>query len=268
MAMLNHGSLIASSSSSQRAPGVASPPARPSISAGVRPSTNAPSTPVLDRQPREPAQLGVGPEQQHVDAGDHLRDVLVGDVGQALLAELGERQVRAVAEQQELEVVLPHQRRRSAACAGRRRARRGTLGVLVAERSPRRARTRAASGTGRSLISRDQRLHLRRASPRRARPSSRSSGRRASGSSRPARRSSRVGDGVDRDVDVAVDDRGSRCPSRAACAKARFCQRAERLVGRVDRRHVERRHRHREVHRVPEPEAVLVGSRRCSAKSA
>ena len=63
----------------------------------------------VDREPRQAAQLGVGPEEQHVDAGDHLRDVLVGDVRQVRLAELGERHVRAVAEQQELEVVLPHQ---------------------------------------------------------------------------------------------------------------------------------------------------------------
>jgi len=35
--------------------------------------------------------------------------VLVGDVGEVALAELRERRVGAVAEQQELEVVLPHQ---------------------------------------------------------------------------------------------------------------------------------------------------------------
>ena len=35
--------------------------------------------------------------------------------------------------------------------------------------------------------------------------------------------------------------------------------RADGLVRRVDAGHVERRHRHREVHRVPEPEAALVG---------
>ena len=63
----------------------------------------------VDRQLRELAQLGARLEEQHVDPGDHLRDVLVGDVRQLALAELGERHVRAVAEQQELEVVLPHQ---------------------------------------------------------------------------------------------------------------------------------------------------------------
>ena len=63
----------------------------------------------VDRQAREPAELGVGLPEDDVDARDHLRDVLVGDVGQVALAELAERHVRAVAEQQELAVVLPHQ---------------------------------------------------------------------------------------------------------------------------------------------------------------
>ena len=51
----------------------------------------------------------LGPEQEDVDARDHLRDVLVGDVGQVRLAEDREGHVGAVPEQQELEVVLPHQ---------------------------------------------------------------------------------------------------------------------------------------------------------------
>ena len=63
----------------------------------------------LDRQPGHAPQLGIGLEQEHVNSGDHLGDVLVRDVGQAVLAELGERGVGAVPEQQELEVVLPHQ---------------------------------------------------------------------------------------------------------------------------------------------------------------
>ena len=63
----------------------------------------------VDRQLRHPAQLRARLEEQHVDARDHLRDVLVGDVRELALAELGERHVCAVAEEQELEVVLPHQ---------------------------------------------------------------------------------------------------------------------------------------------------------------
>ena len=108
MAMLNHGSLTSSSSASQRAPGVA--PGELGVDLGRRAALDERAVDAgVDRQPRQPAQLGVGPEQQHVDAGDHLRDVLVGDVGQVALAEVRERRVGAVAEQQELEVVLPHQ---------------------------------------------------------------------------------------------------------------------------------------------------------------
>ena len=39
----------------------------------------------VDREPREAAQLGVRLEEEHVDAGDHLRDVLIGDVGEGVL---------------------------------------------------------------------------------------------------------------------------------------------------------------------------------------
>ena len=118
--MLNHGSLTFSSSASQALPASLSASSS-SISAGVRPSTNAASTPGVEREPREALELGVRLEQEHVDAGDHLRDVLVGDVGQRALAEAGERRVRAVAEQQELEVVLPHQLDAPHAAARRRR---------------------------------------------------------------------------------------------------------------------------------------------------
>ena len=55
----------------------------------------------------EALELLVGPEEDDVDAGDHLRDRLVGDVGEALLAELVEDEVGGVAEVEELEVVLP-----------------------------------------------------------------------------------------------------------------------------------------------------------------
>ncbi len=108
MAMLNHGSLTCSSSASHARP-ASLRASSASISAGERPADERAVDPGVERQLREPAQLGVGAEQQHVDAGDHLRDVLVGDVGQLALAEVRERRVGAVAEQQELEVVLPHQ---------------------------------------------------------------------------------------------------------------------------------------------------------------
>ena len=41
----------------------------------------------VDRELRQLAQLGARLEEKHVDAGDHLRDVLVGDVRQLALAE-------------------------------------------------------------------------------------------------------------------------------------------------------------------------------------
>ena len=47
-------------------------------------------------------------------------------------------------------------------------------------------------------------------------------------------------------------------PIAGGTANTRFCHDADRLVGGVDADHVEGRHRHREVHRVPEPEPVLV----------
>jgi len=64
----------------------------------------------LDRQARELLQFLVGPEHQRIDAGDHARDRLVGDLGERLLAELEEDDIRTVAEHQELEVVVPHLR--------------------------------------------------------------------------------------------------------------------------------------------------------------
>ena len=108
MAMLNHGSLICSSSSSQRRP--ASLSRELGVDLRRRASLDERAVDAgVDRELRQPAQLGARLEEQHVDARDHLRDVLVGDVGQRALAEVGERDVRAVAEQQQLEVVLPHQ---------------------------------------------------------------------------------------------------------------------------------------------------------------
>ena len=68
----------------------------------------------------------------------------------------------------------------------------------------------------------------------------------------------RVGDRVGGDVDVAVDhavvDAHRRRHGEGAVLPA-----AERVVGVVDLDHVERRHREREVLRVPEPEPALVG---------
>ena len=143
----------------------------------------------LDRELREAEQLTARLEQDHVDAGDHLRDVLLRDVRQRALAEVGERDVGAVAEQQELEVVLPHQ----VAAAERARVR----GEDVDDRRvPVRLlhqRVRLVLGELRHGEVRD----LRRSAPpssassrRTAPPSARSSSPHGAGSSRRARRSS------------------------------------------------------------------------------
>ncbi len=52
--------------------------------------------------------LFIRPKHQHVDARHHARNRLVGDLRKDLFAELKEHQVRAVAEHQELEMVMPH----------------------------------------------------------------------------------------------------------------------------------------------------------------
>ena len=63
----------------------------------------------VDGETREPLELGIRHEEQHVDAGDHLGDVLVGDVREDALAEVGERRVGSVSEEEELAVVLPRE---------------------------------------------------------------------------------------------------------------------------------------------------------------
>ena len=63
----------------------------------------------LDGQPRASvAELVVGPVHDHVDAGHHAGHRLVADLRERLLAELEEHHVGAVAEHQELGVVVPH----------------------------------------------------------------------------------------------------------------------------------------------------------------
>ena len=60
----------------------------------------------LEREPGEALELLVRTQDEEVDARDHLRDRLVRDVRERLPAELVEDEVGAVAEVQELEVVL------------------------------------------------------------------------------------------------------------------------------------------------------------------
>ena len=139
--MLNQGSLIASSSSSHRRARVALLQVRVDLGRRVALDERRVDAGV-DRQLREAGELGAGLEEEDVDAGDHLGDVLLGDVRELALAELAEGHVRAVPEEQELEVVLPHQVA-AAECAAVRvehLVERGLAGVVLT--SPRRARTR------------------------------------------------------------------------------------------------------------------------------
>ena len=63
----------------------------------------------LDRESGESPELVVRPPEQDVDPRDHLGDRLVGDLGPGTAAELVEIEVRPIAENEELDVVLPDQ---------------------------------------------------------------------------------------------------------------------------------------------------------------
>ena len=63
--------------------------------------------PQLDRAACEALELVVRAEQHDIDPADHRRDRLVGNVGELLLAQLVEHEVRGISEIQKLEVVLP-----------------------------------------------------------------------------------------------------------------------------------------------------------------
>ena len=62
----------------------------------------------LHRAPRQAAHFFIGTEDLRIHSGHHARHGLVADLRERLLAEGEERHVRAVAQQQELEVVMPH----------------------------------------------------------------------------------------------------------------------------------------------------------------
>jgi hypothetical protein len=62
----------------------------------------------IDRRLGQLLQLLVRPEHQRLEAGHHERDALIRNLGKRLLAEIEERHVGAVAEQQKLEMMLPH----------------------------------------------------------------------------------------------------------------------------------------------------------------
>src|SRR5882757_7579439 len=57
---------------------------------------------------REAAQFLIGTEDLRIDSRHHARDGLVADLRESLLAEGEEGHIRPIAEQQKLEVMVPH----------------------------------------------------------------------------------------------------------------------------------------------------------------
>ena len=62
----------------------------------------------LDGAARQAAQLFVGTEDLGLYACHHARNSLVGDLREGFFAEAEEHQISAIAQQQKLEVVMPH----------------------------------------------------------------------------------------------------------------------------------------------------------------
>ena len=210
----------------------------------------------VDREPREAAQLRVRPEEEDVDAGHHLRDVLVGDVGEGGLAELRERHVRAVAEQQELGVVLPHQVAAAQhAAVGVEHLVVRRLAVVVED--DRVGLVLEQLGNVDRLDVGDQRLHLQLPLRIQLVPVREVVARALLEDRGALGDLGRVGDGVPGDVDVAVHAPVVDAHRRRDGEDA-VLPRGDALIRGVDAADVERRHRQREVHRVPEPEALLV----------
>ena len=211
---------------------------------------------LLDGHAREPAQLGVGAEQEHVDPRHHLGDVLVGDVGQVGLAQLDEGGVGAVAEQQELEVVLPHEvAQAQAAAVGVEHLVEG--GVAVGVERDLVGLILGQAGDLERVELGDERAHLVLPLVVQLRPVGEVVARALLEVAGPLGHLVRIGDGIAGDVDVPVDDPVVDAHRRRDGEHA-VLPRAHRLVGRIDADDVERRMRDGEVHRVPEPEAVLV----------
>ena len=189
-------------------------------------------------------------------ASDHLRDVLVGNVGEAALAQLGERRVGAVAEQQELEVLLPHHLAEpQGALVGVEYVEERRVAIVVEHHLVglvlRQRRHPQLGDLG------DQRLHLLAPLGVELLPVGEVVAGAALEELGALRDLGRVGDGVAGDVDVAVDDAVVDAHRRRHGEDAVLpCPNG--LVGAVDAGHVEGRHGQREVHRVPEPETVLV----------
>ena len=210
----------------------------------------------LDRLRGERLQLVVGAHHRRVEAGDHLRHRLQPHVGERALAELEERQVRAVGEQQQLEVQLVELVVEvDRPVVGRHQpVVRAELVVvdqllLVLELGQPRDLERRQLRDPRvdlDLPALDEHVPVRVvvADPRQE-------------GLEPLLDLGRVAHLVRGDVDVAVDDAVLDAEHGRDREDAALVE-ADREVARLGGDHVERRHRLREVHPVVEPEAVLL----------
>ncbi len=205
---------------------------------------------------REAAQLIVGTEDLRFHAGHHARDGLVGDLGEGLLAKPEEREVGAIAEQQELEVVMPHPevpfqgllvRVEQVVIGGH-----APPGVNVGERLELRQ-----LGLRQRLRIPDELHHF--LAPLRVEPlpvcvvveRALLELLRAAGDL------GRIGHGIAADVHAAVDD-AVIDPQRRGQAVDACVRGAEGAVRSLGGHHVERGHGLREVHGVVEPEALVI----------
>ena len=210
----------------------------------------------LHRHVRQPAQFRVGTEDLRLDARHHARDGLVADLGEGLLAEGKEGHVRPVAEQQELEVVVPHAKvpleRLLVGLEELMVGGNAAPGVHVRERLEFRQ-----LGLRQCLGGVDQRQHLLAPLGVQALPVAVVVEGALLEFPGAAGDLDRVRHGVAADVHPPVDDAVVDA-ERGRQAVHAGAGRAQGAVRRLGRDHVERGHRLREVHRVVEPEALIV----------
>jgi hypothetical protein len=212
--------------------------------------------PGLDRQPGQPPQLVVGAIHDHVDAGHHAGHRLVADLREGLLAELEEHHVGAVAEHQELGVVVPHPGEQVKAAVE-------VLAHVVVLRHAGRAgdhreilELRQGGHADRGDLV-DQRLDPRLPALVQGVPVLVVVPGPLAEQGRPAADLLRVGDRVGGDVDAPVDDAVLDAERGREDEYPRGVG-PDRAVRDLGRDRVEGRHRLGEVHGVVEPEALVV----------
>jgi len=210
----------------------------------------------FDRQTRQFLQFLVGAEHEDVDPRHHAGDGLVGDLRERFLAKLEKHEIGAIAQHEELEVVVPHLRERldatvigytdimvlpDAATRGHHLdvvefGQRRNLDVLDLLDEGEHAPFPLVIETVPVLIVEPGPLLKQRE------PSADFGG---------------IPDRVGGDVDAAVDDAMIDAEGRRKREDAGR-EGAQSLIGNFRGHDVERRHRLREMHRVVEPEDLVV----------